>query len=140
MTATKDLNYWKNNAEEHYLKVPISVLRYISELEKTQERSLPKTEIDWSKFPKSTQEKVEYVEPKQETLEEHFLGKMKEVLLFGNDAQAIRFMEKYFEAKQERSYSEEDMLEFANWCRIQDNKYPNRVINIQQLFEQFKKK
>lgn len=46
---------------------------------------------------------------KQETLEEHFLGKMKEVLLFGNDAQAIRFMEKYFEAKQERSYSEEDI-------------------------------
>ena len=29
----KDLAYWKNNAEEDYLKVPISVLRYISELE-----------------------------------------------------------------------------------------------------------
>lgn len=31
---TKDLNYWKNNAEEDYMKVPISVLRYITELEK----------------------------------------------------------------------------------------------------------
>lgn len=30
----KDLNYWKKNAEEDYMKVPISVLRYISELEK----------------------------------------------------------------------------------------------------------
>lgn len=30
----KDLNYWKKNAEEDYLKVPISVLRYITELEK----------------------------------------------------------------------------------------------------------
>lgn len=30
----KDLNYWKNNAEEDYMKVPISVLRYITELEK----------------------------------------------------------------------------------------------------------
>jgi hypothetical protein len=29
----KDLNYWKENAEEDYLKVPISVLRYISILE-----------------------------------------------------------------------------------------------------------
>jgi len=38
----------------------------------------------------------------------------------------------------EKMYSEE--LEFANWCRIQDNKYPNRVITIQQLFTQFKKK
>ncbi len=29
----KDLNYWKKNAEEDYMKVPISVLRYITELE-----------------------------------------------------------------------------------------------------------
>jgi ADP-ribose pyrophosphatase YjhB (NUDIX family) len=42
--------------------------------------------------------------------------------------------------QQERMYSEEEVLEFANWCRIQDNKHPNRVITIQQLFEQFKKK
>lgn len=42
--------------------------------------------------------------------------------------------------QQERMYSEEEVLEFANWCRIQDNKYPNRVITIQQLFTQFKKK
>ena len=42
--------------------------------------------------------------------------------------------------QKERMYSEEDIIEFANWCRIQDNKYPNRVILIQQLFEQFKNK
>ena len=29
----KDLAYWKANAEEDYEKVPVSVLRYISELE-----------------------------------------------------------------------------------------------------------
>jgi len=29
----KDLDYWKANAEEDYMQVPISVLRYISELE-----------------------------------------------------------------------------------------------------------
>lgn len=29
----KDLEYYKKNAEEDYLKVPISVLRYIGELE-----------------------------------------------------------------------------------------------------------
>ena len=33
----KDLAYYKNNAEEDYLQVPISVLRYISELEKEVE-------------------------------------------------------------------------------------------------------
>ena len=40
----KDLKYWKNNCEEDYLHTPISVLRYITELEKelknkTNERS-----------------------------------------------------------------------------------------------------
>jgi len=30
----KDLNYFKQNAEEDYLKTPISVLRYITELER----------------------------------------------------------------------------------------------------------
>ena len=30
----EDLGYWKNNAEEDYIKTPISVLRYITELEK----------------------------------------------------------------------------------------------------------
>ena len=34
MDAMKDLNYWKNNCEEDYINTPISVLRYITELEK----------------------------------------------------------------------------------------------------------
>jgi hypothetical protein len=39
----KDLSYWKANAEEDYMKVPISVLRYISELE---EKSYSDEEVD----------------------------------------------------------------------------------------------
>jgi len=39
---------------------------------------------------------------KQETLEEYFLSNIKNVLQFGNDAQAIRFMEKYYEAKKQQ--------------------------------------
>jgi hypothetical protein len=30
----KDLKYWQDNAEEDYMTTPISVLRYITELEK----------------------------------------------------------------------------------------------------------
>jgi hypothetical protein len=33
----KDLDYFKQNAEEDYIKTPISVLRYITELEKELE-------------------------------------------------------------------------------------------------------
>ena len=40
----KDLNYWKNNAEEDYLTTPISVLKYISELEKLTPIELPSDE------------------------------------------------------------------------------------------------
>ena len=78
--------------------------------------------------------------PKQETLEE--VAK-KYATNHGMMAYVFPEKEKSFidgaEWQQERMYSEEDMLEFANWCRIQDNKYPNRVILIQQLFEKFKK-
>lgn len=40
----KDLNYWKKNAEEDYMKVPISVLRYIMELEKVVLSQLKESE------------------------------------------------------------------------------------------------
>ena len=72
----------------------------------------------------------------EETLEEYFLGKMKEVLLFDNDAQAIRFMEKYFEAKwqQERMYSEMDIVLILS--KFRDMK----MIAFSEWFEQFKKK
>ena len=33
----KDLKYWEANAEEDYITTPISVLRYISELEQEVE-------------------------------------------------------------------------------------------------------
>ena len=36
----KDLNYYKNNCEENYITTPISVLRYITELEKDNEAKL----------------------------------------------------------------------------------------------------
>ena len=76
---------------------------------------------------------------RKETVEEYFLDNIKNVLQFGNDVQAIRFMEKYFEAKQERSYSEEEVHD------IIDNYFEwrfcgNHNIGYDEWFEQFKKK
>ena len=45
LEEVKDINYWKNNCEENYITTPISVLRYISELEKQQERSYTEEEV-----------------------------------------------------------------------------------------------
>lgn len=39
---------------------------------------------------------------KKETIEEYFLDNIKNMLQFKNDALAIRFMEKYYHAKQEQ--------------------------------------
>lgn len=35
MSKEKDLEYYRKNAEEDYITTPISVLRYIAQLEKT---------------------------------------------------------------------------------------------------------
>ena len=43
----EDLAYWKNNAEENYMTTPISVLKYITELEthiETIKAQLPSNE------------------------------------------------------------------------------------------------
>jgi hypothetical protein len=117
-----------------------------------------KTEIDYSGFPKSTQGKVNYVEPKQEkdytallqsvgtkqeTIEEMayrlFSTMPSEISTSTAKSKALE-LAKWQQEQDKKMYSEEELLEFANWCRIHDNKHPNRVITIQQLFEQFKNK
>ena len=41
-TRGKSLKHWKENAEEDYFEVPISVLKYITILEEMLETSQPK--------------------------------------------------------------------------------------------------
>jgi hypothetical protein len=46
-SIVKDLTYWKTNAEENYMTTPISVLKYITELEthiETIKAQLPSNE------------------------------------------------------------------------------------------------
>jgi hypothetical protein len=80
-------------------------------------------------------------EPKQETFEE---AELKTLLKEATNQTTCASERMGFingaKWQQERMYSEEELLEFANWCRIQDNKYPNCCRTIQQLFTQFKKK
>jgi hypothetical protein len=45
LEEVKDINYWKNNCEENYITTPISVLRYISELERQQEKMYSEEEV-----------------------------------------------------------------------------------------------
>ena len=45
LEESKDLSYYKTNAEEDYLSVPISVLRYISQLEQQAERMYSEEEV-----------------------------------------------------------------------------------------------
>jgi hypothetical protein len=108
------------------------------------EPTIPQEEPNPFELPKALPDNVFYdsLESKQETLEEAAENNYPEGDVWTVEQAVVRrlaFMNgANWEAK--KSYSEEELLEFANWCRIQDNKYPNRVITIQQLFTQFKKK
>jgi hypothetical protein len=42
---TKTLEYWKANAEEDYIKTPMSVLKYIAELEEQRTNTLNLLEL-----------------------------------------------------------------------------------------------
>lgn len=50
----------------------------------------------------------------------------------------LAFINGYNKAK-ETLYTEEDMLNFANWCRIHDNSHKNEVWTIQQLWDKYNK-
>jgi hypothetical protein len=59
--VVRDLEYWKNNAEEDYIATPISVLRYISELEKEVEQGKNRfSDEDLRKAFLDGQENVDY--------------------------------------------------------------------------------
>ena len=63
LEPVKDLAYWKKNAEEDYLKVPISVLRYITELEKkmySEEEMLQVLNIGFTSTDETWEECVEF--------------------------------------------------------------------------------
>jgi len=72
MSTEKDLNYYKANAEEDYKHVPISVLRYISELETAVKNcSIPNvsnpfnaSEFEYSEFIKGKGKEYNYVSNK----------------------------------------------------------------------------
>ena len=60
----------------------------------------PKQDKVMERFISNAKQK-ETIEEAAKTIEEYFLENIKNVLLFKNDAQAIRFMEKYYEAKKQ---------------------------------------
>jgi hypothetical protein len=111
------------------------------------EKEEPKTNLDRLPFPELIKEFAEYYknvplveEPKQETIEEaskNYANYNEQI----NKAvqEAVKFGAKWQQEQNKNKFSDEEVLEFANWCRIQDNKHSNRVITTQQLFEQFKK-
>ena len=92
----------------------------------------------------------ETLEEALDTPEEETLVKIKLVLLAGNDAQAIRLLEQYGGFMQERSYSEEEVIELLQKVLIhQDDGETGslvtaqgkiRMANFYSWFEQFKKK
>ena len=103
--------------------------------------TIPKEEpnqvgIDWSGFPKSTQEKVGYVETKQETLEES----MNQNGYLESDYDKIWREGVEFGAKwqQERMYSEEEVYDILIHHTIE--LFKKEKITLEDFWNKFKKK
>jgi len=71
----------------------------------------------------------------QESVEGCFLANIKYVLQFNNDAQAMRFMEKYYEAKKEQEgfHTDKDVINALHSVELKDNK------NYSRIYEEMKK-
>lgn len=76
---------------------------------------------------------IRYIElddiKEQETVEEYFLANIKYVLQVNNDAQAIRFMEKYYETKKEQEgfHTDEDVINSLHSLELKHNKNYSRI-------------
>ena len=81
-------------------------------------------------------------EPKQETVEYELIQHIKFCLECNNESQAIRLLEKYGFEKQERMYSEEEMLNFAWFLLKNVGQYSDdKTAHFEgKYLEQFKKK
>jgi hypothetical protein len=135
--------------------------RSIIELQSFKEES-KQVEIDWSGFPKSTQEKVGF-KPKQETLEEAAKDFIENTMKYSfNSLETKTFANRLlkcvdFGAKwqEKRMYSEEDLRlafiagrnfevgEQKSWNtynKFTGNQQPNKELTFEEWFEQFKKK
>ena len=75
----------------------------------------------------------------EETIEEYFLSSMKNVLQYKNDAQAIRFMEKYYEAKKEEEgvYNGGEVWNICN--ELASYFIGGDTFDLQEWFKQHKK-
>jgi len=93
--------------------------------------------IDWSRFPKSTQEKVGYLEPKQETIEEAAKNYAIDNSLIGYELMPYKGFINGAKWQQERSYSEEEVFELLE--NLVETFNPP-TDNLKKWFEQFKKK
>jgi hypothetical protein len=79
----------------------------------------------------------------EETIEEYFLSSMKNVLQFKNDAQAIRFMEKYYEAKKEEEgvYTRKNIINALHSVELKDNKDYSKIYEgMNEWFNELKSK
>ena len=166
MTQEKDINYWKNNCEEDYITTPISVLRYISELEKlvaypqqetfgskaSDATSSQTTSDKWKEYQEWLNEPiVDTNEIKKLIKQAHFDGQYlhsktkKDEITFGDlrDVDVDSYMKGYNKAKEmhkvetERMYSEEEVLELLLKSKIEtSNLYYE---DMKEWFKQFKK-
>jgi hypothetical protein len=113
----KDINYWKNNCEEDYITTPISVLRYISELEKL-----------------STQEEISDNQSTTDLIDAAIWS-----LSLDDKMKVWRLIDKLVEEEKETLYTKEEVIDFLQEMNDWPTTFEGRI-DIREWFKQFKKK
>ena len=115
MIQEKDIDYWKNNCEENYITTPISVLRYISELEKLvtlhQQETYLKQIDQTNPVTKGSTALVQEISDEVEEAEKEFIKLLNGKALHTKELTEVA--EHYFivgyEIATEKRYSEEQL-------------------------------
>jgi len=118
MEKEKDLEYWKNNAEEDYLHVPISVLRYITVLEQAQPQ-------DKATFLKAADERI------IPNIKDHYFSHE----MINEEGQYIELYEVYDILKWAFETLTKPQKDFLTWYTTGNNKHYSG----DKLIEKYKK-
>jgi hypothetical protein len=112
----KTLKYWKKNAKEDYIKVPISVLKYITVLEQMTSQPLNldvKVDDDWVKVEEPENYIIWSLSPEMKLFSNHL-----ECVAY-QQAKTVR--EKIAELEEDNEQLENDLRNMANLVGSQSN-------------------
>jgi hypothetical protein len=127
--VNRDYKIMKYNTDEHLAYDSYAVKKIIAHLPLNGSPILEGVDL----LPPYSRHQEDGVEQLVNTMFRNKIDSLEEI----HSDYILGVTEGYNKAREKYKYTEEDMLEFANWCRIHDKKHPNEVWMIGQLLTKY---